>query len=424
MLECIVHAGSFERVSPVVSITLPPEAVAAVHRLRGTGSVAGAVPVTLWLHDIDTPRSAIAAQVDLDDATLAFVVPGTLPAGSRRHFRLAIDQPDRSPAQRAPAFPMQFSEKLDRVIFHAGGTPWAVYHFHGGRRPYFWPLLGPYGASVVRGQGTAEHPHHTGMGLTYGGHSEGGSTNIWSDWDEPPFGPGGRMLHRGFRRLAGGPVYGELVQSLTYVNAFGEPIAEEVRTIRCWFASPAARYLDFRFDIVDCRDRGPRPFLFMIRLPGSFDIPKTGCVTNAVGHPVPSPCGVGHVYHAAWVDGSGPAGGPPALPPAGPPEDLVDLPGAMRKIVSSGAGPWNGIALFDHSANHGYPNAVGKYAVVPQLTQVHYPPPTAPDGPFTFRHRVYVHADNAEVADVAARAADYAEPCAVDVWVLDDSTGA
>ena len=52
-----------------------------------------------------------------------------------------------------------------------------------------------------------DHPHHTGLYLAYGGHGEGGSANIWSDWDEPPYGPCGKTLHRQFTRLTQGPVY-------------------------------------------------------------------------------------------------------------------------------------------------------------------------------------------------------------------------
>ncbi len=50
-----------------------------------------------------------------------------------------------------------------------------------------------------------------------------------------------------------------------------------------------------------------------------------------------------------------------------------------------------------------------------QLTHAHYPPASAPNGPFTFRQRVYVHDGDAEQAGVAARQAEYAQPCRVEV---------
>ncbi len=412
MLELTVQAGDLDRHSPLVSAHVPLEALGARYHEPGPLQFEGGA---LALRDADHPDSAedLVAQYDPAQQQLAFVIPGDVAAGSRRRFELDESAGGSPTIPSAGTYPVALIQKLDRVVWRTAGEAWATYNVQGGRRPYFWPVLGPAGASVVRGQGTGEHPHHTGMGLAYGGHSEGGSSNIWSDWDEPPYGPGGRMLHRGFRRIVGGPVYGELVEDLTYVNAYGDAFAEEVRTIRCWWASPQARFLDFQFDIQGCHDRGPQPFLFMVRLPGVFDIPKTGRVTNAIGRPVPAPERRDRQYRAAWVDGSGPTGDPPPPPPTAPPETLVDLPGARPQVQGPGNGPWNGLALFDHPGNDGFPGAIGKYAVVQQITQAHYPPAGAPNGPFTFRHRVYVHAGNADEAGVAAQAASYAQPCKV-----------
>ena len=425
-MELTVHAGDLERSAPLVTARVPADAL----RSAGATGALGAGPIgqeaeggACLLRPLDKgaegagPNGLIVAQYAPAREALSFVVPGLLPAGSRRRFAVVGGAAGAEALQRA-LFPVSLVQKLDRVIFCVAGEPFATYNVLGARRPYFWPVLGPAGASVVRGQGTGDHPHHTGMALNYGGHSEGGSTNIWSDWDEPPYGPGGRMLHRGFRQVLAGPVYGEVVQDLTYVNAYGDPIIEEVRTIRCWWASPQARYVDFTFEVLRARDRGPQPFLFMIRLPSFFDIPNTGRITNAAGHPVPPVSRQDRYYRAAWVDASGPTGDPPPLPPAAPPETLPDVPGARRPRQGPGQGPWNGIAMFDHPENDGFPGVVGKYAGslgTVQFTQAHYPPAGAPQGPFTFRQRVYVHDGDAEQSGVAARAADYGRPCTVDV---------
>ena len=411
MLELVVQAGAVTRQAPLLLVDVPRQAIAAA-----VGSLAQEERAvqTLRLREAESGAVSIA-QYDPSTGRLAFVAPGTLTAGSSRRYTLvAAEQAHQVEVQHA-GYPIQLTQKLDRVLMQAREETWATYNFLGGRRPYFWPLLGPAGASVVRGQGTGEHPHHTGLGLSYGGHSEEGSANIWSDWDEPPYGPGGRMLHRGFRRLSSGPVYGELVQDLTYVDAYGEPIVEEVRTIRCWWATAEARFLDFEFRIQSCCDRGPQPFLFMIRLASSMAIPKIGRVTNTSGYPVPPGKGNERTYRAGWVDGSGPMGDPPPPPPTAAPETLVDIPGAKVPEQRHADGPWNGITLFDHPANHGFPAMVGKYAVTQQITQAHYPPPDAPNGPFSFRQRVFVHAGDGEAAGVAQQAADYGEPCRVAV---------
>jgi len=411
MLELVVQAGALARQAPLLSVDVPRQAIAAA---GGRMAQEERAAQTLWLREAESGALNVA-QYDPASGRLAFVAPGAMAAGSSRRFTLVAAARDRQDEVRHPDHPVQLTQKLDRILIQAQEQTWATYNYLGGRRPYFWPLLGPAGASVVRGQGTGEHPHHTGLGLSYGGHSEEGSANIWSDWDEPPYGPGGRMLHRGFRQLSSGPVYGQLVQDVTYVDAYGEPIVDEVRTIRCWWATAEARFLDFEFHIQSCRDRGPQPFLFMIRLATSMAIPKVGRVSNAAGYPVPSSKPGDRLYRAGWVDGSGPMGGPPPPPPPAAPETLVDLPGAKVPEQRHDEGPWNGIALFDHPANHGFPAMVGKYAVSQQITQAHYPPPDAPHGPFTFRQRVYVHAGDAEAAGVAQHAADYADPCRVEV---------
>ena len=58
--------------------------------------------------------------------------------------------------------------------------------------------------------------------------------------------------------------------------------------------------------------------------------------------------------------------------------DQPPRPGEVRPKPGPAEGPWNGIALFDHPANDGFPNRIGKYAVRQQITQVHYAPARAP----------------------------------------------
>lgn len=396
-MRITVHSGGLERASTLVNARVPAGRLGP----RSAGSDGGERHVLL--RDDETGRE-VDGQYDPLAETLTFVATGLKP-GEARTF--SIDA-GREP-ERVAAFAATATAKLDRVELNVGGDRFATYIVDGTRRPYFWPVLGPAGASVVRGQGSADHPHHTGLCLSYGGHSEGGSVNIWSDWDEPPYGPGGRMLHRGFRRLRGGPVFGEVVHDLTYLDVDGDPFAEEVRTVRWWWVGEAARFLDIESRIVTVTDRGPRPFIVMIRTPGAF---------HDAGRTTPAPdadrVGESRRYRAGWVDASGPTGGPPPGAPEGPPEELVDQPGA-RPWTQPATGPWNGIALFDHPGNDGFPNMIGKYATVQQITQTHYPPAVAPAGPFSYRSRVLVHDGDADAAGVGARAADYSSECRAEV---------
>lgn len=293
---------------------------------------------------------------------------------------------------------MKLRVGVDRLEAFEDGILFARYTFAGTRRPYFWPVIGPSGHSVVRGAGGVEHPHHTGLAINYGGHAEGGSSNIWSDWDQPPYGPGGRMLHVAWLSIDAESA----TEQLLYVDADGRSIVSEIRTIRFSWASYARRYIDLEVQVEYVADKGPRPFILMARASEKFDIPRTGRVSTE-----PGVVRSNQQDRARWIDASGPTGGPPPPPPSGPPELLVDLPGVMATETSAGDGPWNGVAILDHPSNSGYPNIIGKYAVAKQLTQAHYPPAAAPNGPFSFRTRVFVHDGDAKTGEVAAEADSY-----------------
>src|SRR5262249_1391803 len=99
-----------------------------------------------------------------------------------------------------------------------------------------------------------------------GGHGGPGTTNIWSDWDEPPYGPCGRMLHCGFDLVEGGPVAVRFVQRLTYLRPDGEALLEETRPVRG--APPPggdpARGVEQRADAP--ADPVPGPFILAARV--------------------------------------------------------------------------------------------------------------------------------------------------------------
>ncbi len=404
-LRIAVHSGGLDRTATLVRVRVPASRLGLPAGASSEGNR------TVSVSD-DVTRKIFTGEYERRTEILTFVVREPLRAGETRTF--SIDAAGESEAEAGLV--ARATCKLDRVELDVGDRRFATYIVRGTRRPYFWPIVGPSGASLVRGQGSGDHPHHTGLSLNYGGHSEGGSVNIWSDWDEPPYGPGGRMLHRGFRVVRGGPVFGELVHDLTYVNADGEPFAQEVRTTRWWWASEAARFIDLESTILTVADRGTRPFIYMIRTPRSFgDARHTTADREADRSPEAERDGLSPVHPARWIDASGPTGDPPPGPPDGPPEELVDLPGRLRRSSRPGTGPWNGIALFDHPSNYGFPNLTGKYATAQQLTQAHYPPPTASGGPFSFRTRVLVHDGDAADANVEAFAADYASSCRADV---------
>ena len=178
------------------------------------------------------------AQTDADGSPLDTEIPaqfeptirelawqtGSLGAGESAWY--AIRVADLPPNNR-----YAIEQKPAHLLITVDNQVFTRYNFLGVWKPYFWPLHGNHG-TVVRGAGGGDHPHHTGLYLAYGGHGEGGSANIWSDWDEPPYGPCGKMLHQRFIRLTSGPVYAELVEDLIYVKGNGDQILTETRTAR------------------------------------------------------------------------------------------------------------------------------------------------------------------------------------------------
>lgn len=256
------------------------------------------------------------------------------------------------------------------------------YNFLGVWKPYFWPLNGNYG-TVVRGAGGGDHPHHTGLYLAYGGHGEGGSANIWSDWDEPPYGPCGKMLHQRFIRLTAGPVYAEFVEDVVYVKGNGDAILTETRTARAWYADDQRRFLDITHETTPPLDIGARQFLFVARLNPSMKIPNEGHVENSEGQ-----IGRKEVHHqrARWCDLGGEVG------------DGV-----------------NGIALFDHPENAEHPGLFGEIAVPQQMSILHHPPDELPDNRFRLRFRVYVHEGITPEAQVESHYRCYADPVKVNI---------
>ena len=214
--------------------------------------------------------------------------------------------------------------------------------------------------------------------MSYGGHGEGGSANIWSDWDEPPYGPCGKMLHQRFVRLTEGPIYAEFVEEVIYVKGNGDVFLDERRTARAWYADNGARFLDLSFETTPPLDIGARQFMLVARIAPSMKIPDEGHVENSEGD-----IGRKEVHHkkALWCDFSGKVG------------DGV-----------------NGIAFFDHPHNPEHPGFWGEIAVASQMSLLHHPPDELPDGRLHLRFRVYVHDGLTADAQMETRYQSYVSP--------------
>ena len=305
---------------------------------------------------------------------------GNLKAGESALYQIrSVNVQEDSPKR------YRIEQKPAHLLITTDDMLFARYNYLGVWKPYFWPVNGPSG-NLVRGAGGGDHPHHTGLYLSYGGHGEGGSANIWSDWDEPPYGPCGKMLHQRFVRLTEGPVYAEFVEELIHVKGNGDIILDERRTARTWYADNGTRFLDLSFEMTPPLDIGKRQFMLVARITPTMNIPQKGHVENSEGD-------VGrqevHHKHARWCAFSG---------------DVAD--------------GVNGIAFFDHPQNPEYPGFWGEIAVPSQMTLLHHPPDELPEERFQLKFRVYVHDGKTADAQIEKRHQSYIAPVNVELTNL------
>jgi len=374
-----VDAGVFHRKNDLIRFTFKPKSyfpdwqegasTLTVSRTDAEGSVL----------DENVP-----AQFEPNPRELAWLTD-ELQAGKSAWYAIRAVKPSASSGEVTS--PLQnnryrIEQKPAHLLITVDEGLFTRYNFLGVWKPYFWPLNGNHG-TVIRGAGGGDHPHHTGLCLAYGGHGEGGSANIWSDWDEPPYGPCGKMLHQRFIRLTAGPVYAEFVEDVVYVKGNGDVILTETRTARTWYADDQRRFLDITHETTPPLDIGARQFLFVARLNPSMKIPNEGHVENSEGQ-----IGRKEVHHqrARWCDLGGEVG------------DGV-----------------NGIALFDHPENAEHPGLFGEIAVPQQMSILHHPPDELLTDRFRLRFRVYVHEGITPEAQVESHYRCYADPVKVEI---------
>jgi hypothetical protein len=269
---------------------------------------------------------------------------------------------------------MEIQERADRLLILSENRLVAGYIFRGVWRPYVYPLNGPRG-NVVRGIDGSEHHNQYGLSLAYGGHGEGGSTNIWSDYDEPPYGPCGKILHDRFRRLESGEDTARIVEELTYIKADGSPMCKETRAMTLKTLPNRSLLVDFVQQLTRPDDPGARPFIFYARVADSMRLTHRGKPSEKPGRIEDSEGRVGEDatrgQASRWCDYSGPVGD-----------------------------GWSGVALFNHPDNPKHPATffTRGYGVF-TVTQ-HYPENTEE---LMLRWRAYVHDGDATTGKVEAQ---------------------
>jgi len=262
-------------------------------------------------------------------------------------------------------------------------------------RPYVYPVVGSSGRFVTRsfpmicdapGE-TRDHPHHRSMWTAHG------NVNGVDDWSEVA--DCGRIIHRSFKTLMSGPVYGEIVSRNDWVSHEGKKVLEEERRLLVYNTPESVRIMDLEVDFRategdvtfgDTKEGG----IVSVRVASSMDVVNGGRIENSYG-------GINEDEtwgkRAHWCDYSGPVGG-----------------------------SWIGLAMFDDPRNLRHPTYwhVRDYGLMTAnpFGISYFTGDPGKDGTFIvkerecskFRYRVLIHNGDAETGKVKDRYHDFANP--------------
>lgn len=219
----------------------------------------------------------------------------------------------------------------DRIRLRADGRHVASYIYRGCWRPYFWPLCAAAG-NVVRGVNAREHPNQYGLALAYGGHATEQTTSIWSDYDEPPYGPCGKMVHGGFEAVELLDERTALIAERTvWVSGRGEVMGGDVRQYEVQFLSGGELLIRARQRVRRPSDPVPGQLVCSVRVADSL---RVKAVYNAEGH-VP-----GEIRNSDGAVGE---------------EATKDRPARWCSYAGRLGDDHGGIALFSHPQNPQHP---------------------------------------------------------------------
>ncbi|NJN05583.1 MAG: hypothetical protein HC814_03190 [Rhodobacteraceae bacterium] len=302
----------------------------------------------------------------------------------------------------AAAQGVKLTKQQGKVLVEIDGHLFTEYHFEGQRRPYFYPIIGPTGASMTRNWPMKDgvpgeekdHVHHRGL---WYGHRHVNDTGFWEESAKPGV-MLGKIVHDKFLEVKGGPDVGVIRTSNKWIKDDGTHVMTDETTMR-FHGRGDVRMLDF--DITFIADKGDVVFgadkdaAMAIRVPETsrLDRPKEKGQKSA-------PKGEGHIVtsegkrdaeawgtRARWCDYHGPADG---------------------KVV--------GVAIFDHPSNPRHPTwwhvrGYGLFAANPFAQAQFENLPDKKAGEFTlpagqrttFRYRFYWHLGDEKAGQVESR---------------------
>ena len=368
-----IQAGPHERVQCPVAVPAGAENIAALLVAGGGGTI------------------PVQRAEDGPWCVLPYLAAGA--AARVAHAVCDVDTSDR----------VRISDQGERLEVSVDGMRWCDYHYAGQSvRSYLHPVIGPSGVPMTRAWPLAEgvpgeetdHPHHRSFWVAHG---RVNGVDFWSEEAGH-----GYQVHGGFDAVQSGPVFGRIVQRVSWRRDApdGAPVMEERRSLTFWNTPATARLLDLALtfhaahgDVTfgDTKEGG----LCALRVPEAIKGARGGVISNAYGglHEAEN-----WGQRAPWVDYSG---------------QLTDREGMRRSV---------GVAIFDHPRNPHFPThwhvrGYGLFAANP-FGLADYGSGYRRNGDWTlvageratFRYRVLWHAGDVSDARVGDRYLDWAAP--------------
>ena len=333
----------------------------------------------------------ISAQCYADEGgatTLTWILDG-LAAGESRTYTL-------SEGSVAGETGVQLKEESETITVTLNDRHFTTFRYAKAQfRPYFFPVLGPNGREVTRGETSdisKDHVHHRSLYVAYG---EVNDVDLWGEGSNS-----GRVVPQGFTQKQGGAVVGRLYTQNSWQTQAGEALMADVQNFRIYNLPEDAALLDLDLSFIasvgdvhfgDTKEGG----IISIRVHPSMNASDGGKIENAFG-------GLNEAEtwgkRANWCDYSGVVDGTPV-----------------------------GIAVFDHIVNPRYPTYwhVRNYGLMGSniFGGSSFERDPSKDGSYTlkqgeemhFRFRVLIHAGDANVGKVAQKYHDFINPPVVEV---------
>ena len=324
---------------------------------------------------------------DGKSTTLAWILDG-LAAGVSRTYTLS----EGTVNDEAGVELKDESETID-ITFNS--RPFTTFRYGKGQyRPYFYPVLGPNGCEVTRGETSdisKDHVHHRSLYVAYG---EVNDVDLWGEGKNS-----GRVVHQNFTQKHGGSVVGRIYTDNSWENKDGEILMADKQNFRVYNLPEDGAIFDLDLSFIasagdvhfgDTKEGG----IMSIRVRPSMNASDGGKIENAFGG-----INEGETWgkRSNWCDYSGVVDGTPV-----------------------------GIAVYDHIVNPRYPTYwhVRNYGLMGSniFGSGTFERDPSKDGSYTlkqgdemhFKFRVLIHAGDATVGKVAQKYHDFINPPSVE----------